>query len=390
MKRRFTVKRIVILGSTGSIGRQALEVVDEHPDKYEITGLAAGSNVELLAEQINKYRPGYVAVKEEEGARKLRQLLKGNNKTEISYGRAGLLDLAGLDGIDLVLVAVTGIAGLEPTLAALNKGTQVALANKESLVAGGQLVMGKAQEAGIRILPVDSEHSAIFQCLEEENRACLDKLILTASGGPFWDFSLEEMGKVTPQMALKHPRWQMGPKVTIDSAGLINKGLEIIEAHWLFDVPYEQIQVLIHPQTIIHSLVQYADGAVIAQLGLPDMRIPIQYAMSYPKRLPNSFPKLDLFHFNELSLFEPDWERFPGLKLAFAAGKTGGTMPVVYNAANEAAVELFLEGRIGFLTIPEIIEKAMQRHVPNYKPDLDIILASDQWARETVKQICLT
>jgi len=384
------VKRIVILGSTGSIGRQALEVVDEHPDKYEITGLAAGSNVELLAEQINKYRPGYVAVKEEEGARKLRQLLKGNNKTEISYGRAGLLDLAGLDGIDLVLVAVTGIAGLEPTLAALNKGTQVALANKESLVAGGQLVMGKAQEAGIRILPVDSEHSAIFQCLEEENRACLDKLILTASGGPFWDFSLEEMGKVTPQMALKHPRWQMGPKVTIDSAGLINKGLEIIEAHWLFDVPYEQIQVLIHPQTIIHSLVQYADGAVIAQLGLPDMRIPIQYAMSYPKRLPNSFPKLDLFHFNELSLFEPDWERFPGLKLAFAAGKTGGTMPVVYNAANEAAVELFLEGRIGFLTIPEIIEKAMQRHVPNYKPDLDIILASDQWARETVKQICLT
>ncbi len=384
------MKRIVILGSTGSIGRQALEVVDEHPDKYEITGLAAGSNVELLAEQINKYRPGYVAVKEEEGARKLRQLLKGNNKTEISYGRAGLLDLAGLDGIDLVLVAVTGIAGLEPTLAALNKGTQVALANKESLVAGGQLVMGKAQEAGIRILPVDSEHSAIFQCLEEENRACLDKLILTASGGPFWDFSLEEMGKVTPQMALKHPRWQMGPKVTIDSAGLINKGLEIIEAHWLFDVPYEQIQVLIHPQTIIHSLVQYADGAVIAQLGLPDMRIPIQYAMSYPKRLPNSFPKLDLFHFNELSLFEPDWERFPGLKLAFAAGKTGGTMPVVYNAANEAAVELFLEGRIGFLTIPEIIEKAMQRHVPNYKPDLDIILASDQWARETVKQICLT
>lgn len=378
-------KKIVILGSTGSIGRQALEVVDQHPEEYQIVGLAAGKNLSLLAQQIKKYRPRYVSIQEESGLKELQDLTSGCS-FDISMGGHGLKNLAGLSGIDLILVAVTGIAGLEPTLEALNRGTQVALANKETLVTAGDLVMSKAREKGLRILPVDSEHSAIFQCLEEQNRAVVDKLILTASGGPFLNYSLEEMSGVSPEMALKHPRWQMGPKVTIDSAGLINKGLEVIEARWLFDVPYEKIQVVIHPQSIIHSLVQYEDGASIAQLGMPDMRVPIQYAFTYPERQPNNFPKLDFYSCEDLTFIQPDYDRFPGLGLAFRAGQMGDSMPTVYNGANEVAVELFLKGRIGFTEIPQVLSEVMERHSPVKIIDLDTVLACDEWARQEVRR----
>lgn len=381
------VKKIVILGSTGSIGRQALEVIDQHPEEYQVLGLAAGSNVQLLAEQINQYQPQYASVNGEERAKELRSLVKGHNNIEIFSGRLGLLNLANLSGIDLILIAVTGIAGLEPTLAALEKGTQVALANKETMVTAGQLVMAKAKAAGQTIIPVDSEHSAIFQCSEECNRNQIEKIILTASGGPFLNFSAAEMAQVTPAMALKHPRWQMGQKITIDSAGLINKGLEVIEARWLFDIPYEKIQVLIHPQSIIHSMVQYVDGSVIAQLGMPDMRTPIQYAFTYPRRQANSFPKLDFYSLRELSFAEPELAKFPGLELAFAAGRTGGTMTTVYNAANEVAVELFLGGQLSFIGIPQLIEKVMNKHQAVLNLDLETILAYDEWARLEARQI---
>lgn len=379
-------KKLVILGSTGSIGRQALEVVDQHPEDYQVLGLAAGSNVQLLTEQINKYQPRYVSVNGAEKVAELKSLVTGYN-IEIFTGRLGLLNLASLSGIDLLLVAVTGIAGLEPTLAALEKKTTVALANKETLVTAGQLVMAKAKEFGQNIIPVDSEHSAIFQCCEVGNHSQIEKIILTASGGPFLHLSPAEMAQVTPAMALKHPRWQMGQKVTIDSAGLINKGLEVIEARWLFDIPYEQIQVLIHPQSIIHSMVQYVDGAVLAQLGMPDMRTPIQYAFTYPKRQANTFPKLDFYALQELNFAEPEVAKFPGLELAFAAGRAGGTMATVYNAANEIAVELFLAGQLGFIEIPQLIEKVMNKHKTVQKLDLETILAYDEWARLEARSI---
>ncbi|MFY9175343.1 MAG: 1-deoxy-D-xylulose-5-phosphate reductoisomerase [Peptococcia bacterium] len=378
-------KKIVILGSTGSIGRQALEVVDQHPEEYEIIGLAAGRNLTLLAEQIKKYRPAYVVIQEERGIKELRDLTPGC-QYEISSGPLGLVDLADLRGIELILVAVTGIAGLEPTLKALSRGTMVALANKETLVTAGNLVISKAKENNSKILPVDSEHSAIFQCLEEHNHSVVDKLILTASGGPFLNYSQQEMSRVSPEMALQHPRWQMGPKITIDSAGLINKGLEVIEAHWLFAVPYEKIQVIIHPQSIIHSIVQYDDGSCLAQLGRPDMRVPIQYAFTYPKRQSNSFPKLDFSRCEDLTFEEPDFERFPGLRLAYEAGKRADSMPTVYNGANEVAVELFLQGRIGFMEIPRIIARVMERHVPVKLLDIETVLACDGWARQEARK----
>lgn len=380
-------KKLVILGSTGSIGRQALEVVDQHPEVYRVIGLAAGKNIDLLAEQAEKYHPLYVSVDAPEGVEILRNRLRGYNKTEIFQGSAGLVNLAGLSGIDIILVAVSGIAGLAPTLAALEKGTRVALANKETLVTAGELVMSKAKEARGALIPVDSEHSAIFQCFDEENRSQVEKVILTASGGPFLNFTRSQMDQITPEMALKHPRWQMGRKITVDSSSLINKGLEVIEARWLFDLPYEKIQVMIHPQSIIHSMVQYSDGAVLAQLGLPDMRTPIQYAFTYPQRMTNAFPKLDISIIGELSFIKPDLERFPGLALAYAAGRAGGTMTTVYNAANEIAVELFLAELIPFVAIPGIIERVMNRHTPVSRPDLAAILASDDWARREAREI---
>ncbi|MBZ4655123.1 MAG: 1-deoxy-D-xylulose 5-phosphate reductoisomerase, partial [Peptococcaceae bacterium] len=306
---------------------------------------------------------------------------------EILTGNEGLVHLAKLSGIDLVIVAVSGIIGLVPTLAALASGTPVALANKETIVAGGPLILEKVHKKGVPLIPVDSEHSAIFQCLEQENKEAVDKIILTASGGPFLTYTREQLERVTPEMALKHPRWQMGAKITIDSAGLINKGLEVIEAHWLFQVPYEKIEVVIHPQSVVHSMVQYGDGSVLAQLGCPDMRIPIQYALTYPERWYNKFPRLNFLETQELTFQRPDYQKFPGLALAYQAGKTGGSMTAVYNAANEVAVEMFLQGKINFTRIPEIIESVMTEHHPLKAFTLEEILTVDSWARTAARKV---
>ncbi len=379
------VKNIAILGSTGSIGRQALEVVDQFPEEYQVVALAAGNNITLLAEQAKKYRPRYLAVASQEAAASL-SLRLDNHKQEILAGNEGLVNVAGLDGIDLLLVAVSGINGLLPTLTALEKKTPVALANKETLVAGGKLVMQKVKAAQTPLIPVDSEHSAIFQCIEEENAKSVDKLLLTASGGPFLHLAPQELALVTPEMALRHPNWKMGAKITIDSAALINKGLEVIEAHWLYDVPYERIKVLIHPQSLIHSMVQYVDGSVLAQLGLPDMRVPIQYAFTYPYRYSNTFPKIDFYQIREMNFYAPDLLKFPGLPLAYQAGTIGGTMTAVYNAANEEAVRLFLQGKIKFTDIPALIEKTMEKHHSLSDFQVEDVLAIDQWARSLVAQ----
>ncbi len=378
-------KKIVLLGSTGSIGRQVLEVVESFPDSLKIVALAAGSNVELLGEQIKKHRPEYICVNSRESACILKDRIK--DPVEILVGNEGLVHLAKLTGIDLVIVAVSGIVGLEPTLAALDSGTPVALANKETIVAGGPLVLEKVHKKGVPLIPIDSEHSAIFQCLEQKNKESVDKIILTASGGPFLKYTREQLDKVTPQMALKHPKWQMGAKITIDSAGLVNKGLEVIEAHWLFQIPYEKIQVVIHPQSIIHSMVQYSDGSVLAQLGCPDMRIPIQYAITYPERWHNHFPRLDLLEVQQLTFHEPDYQKFPGLALAYQAGKTGGSMTAVYNAANEVAVEMFLAGEISFTRIPHLIEAVMSEHIPIKTISLEDILEIDAWARTAARRV---
>jgi 1-deoxy-D-xylulose-5-phosphate reductoisomerase len=379
------VKKIVILGSTGSIGRQALEVVDAFPEMFEIIGLAAGSNVQLLAEQVQKYQPRYVSIGSKEDALALKSLI--NSKTEIFYGEQGLINLAGIEELDLILVSVSGIHGLLPTLKALENQTTVALANKETIVTAGSLVMEKAKKFGTAIIPVDSEHSAIFQCLEKENLAAVEQLILTASGGPFFKATREELAQVTPQMALSHPNWKMGAKITIDSAGLINKGLEIIEAHWLFNVPYEKIKVVIHPQSVIHSMVQYKDGSVLAQLGCPDMKIPIQYAFTYPQRLTNFFPRLDFYQLEEITFSKPDFTKFPGLALAIEAGKIGGTMTTVFNGANEEAVLFFLNGRIRFIDIPQIIEKVMIQHQVLADYQVSDILEIDRWARQKAQEL---
>jgi 1-deoxy-D-xylulose-5-phosphate reductoisomerase len=357
-----------------------MQVVDEFPGEFEVVGLAAGSNMDLLAEQIAKHRPKYAAAGSREAAVKLGALIK-DDRLPVMYGDSGLESLAGMDGLDLVLVAVSGIKGLRPTIAALERGTAVALANKETLVTAGDLVVKKARERKTRILPVDSEHSAIFQCFEERNSAAVEKLLLTASGGPFLKCSATELDKVKPAQALRHPRWRMGAKITIDSAGLVNKGLEVIEAHWLYDMPYEKIEVLIHPQSIIHSMVQYADGSVLAQCSLPDMRLPIQYAFFYPERRKNSFPRVDFSEVGELTFMKPDQERFPGLGLAYEAGKAGGTMPAVYNGANEKAVELFLAEKIKFSSIPAVIENVMKKHRPLQEYGLEEILEIDRWSR---------
>lgn len=378
-------KNIAILGSTGSIGRQALDVIDQVLGNYKITALAAGSNVSLLLEQINKYRPQYVSISNVEEANKLNSYAKEMG-FKLFTGRKGLREIALLDNLDMILVAVSGINGLEPTLTALEKKIPVALANKETLVMAGHLVMKKARETGTMIIPVDSEHSAIFQCLEGKKYEAADRLILTASGGPFLNIPKEDMAQVTPAMALRHPKWQMGTKITIDSAGLINKGLEIIEAHWLFDMPYDKIDVVVHPQSIIHSMVQYKDGSILAQLGLPDMRLPIQYAFTYPERISNQFPKITDFHLiKELSFFSPDAKKFTGLKLAYEAGRAGGTMPAVYNGANEKSVELFLQERIRFTDIPVLIEKVMNKHENSAVENLEQLFRIDEWSRETAE-----
>lgn len=372
------MKKIAILGSTGSIGTQTLDVVREHSDELQVVALAAGTNKERLKEQIKEFRPKLVSLSDEKKAQELKEELAGE-QVEVVCGMEGLIEVAGVDSADVVVTAVVGMMGILPTMEAIKKGKDIALANKETLVTAGHLIIPMAKEYGVSILPVDSEHSAIFQSLQGEPKAALDKILLTASGGPFRGKSAEFLETVTLEAALNHPNWSMGPKITIDSSTMVNKGLEVMEAKWLFGVDYSQIEVVIQPQSIIHSMVQYVDGAIIAQLGTPDMRVPIEYALFYPERRSLSGDRLDFSKLSQITFEKPDYKVFRGLSLAIEAGKTGGTMPTVFNAANERAVAKFLKGEIKYTDIVRSIEKCMDAHKVSAHPDLEEILATEQW-----------
>ena len=372
------MKKIAILGSTGSIGTQTLDVVRAHSDELEVVALAAGSNKERLKEQIREFHPELVSLSDERKAQELKEELAGE-AVEVVCGLDGLIEVAGIDSADVVVTAVVGMMGILPTMEAIRKGKDIALANKETLVTAGHLIIPMAREYGVSILPVDSEHSAIFQCLQGEPKKALDKILLTASGGPFRGKSAEFLETVTLEDALNHPNWSMGPKITIDSSTMVNKGLEVMEAKWLFGVDYSQIEVVIQPQSIIHSMVQYIDGAVIAQLGTPDMRVPIEYALFYPERRSLPGDRLDFSKLSQITFEKPDYKVFRGLSLAIEAGKTGGTMPTVFNAANERAVAKFLKGEIKYTDIVRSIEKCMDAHKVSAHPDLEEILATEQW-----------
>lgn len=371
------------MGSTGSIGVSTLQVVEQFPEHFQVIALAAGRNADLLINQIRRFRPRLAAVMDQELATIVTAALGQEDlQTEVLYGPQGYEQVATHPEIELVVSAMVGAAGLLPTIAAVSSGKHLALANKETLVIAGEIVMDLAAKQGIRILPVDSEHSAIFQALQGNHRHALRRILLTASGGPFFHKSRDELASVTPQAALRHPNWSMGQKITIDSSTLMNKGLEAIEAHWLFGVPVEQIHVHIHPESIVHSMVEYIDGSVIAQMGIPDMRIPIAYALAFPQRLPVQGPPLDLFRLQNLSFYPPDEEKFPCLQLAYEACKRGFTVPAVLNAANEIAVQAFLESLIGFLDIPRIIRRVIEKHNPDERLTLDAVLSADAWARQ--------
>ena len=377
------MKRVAILGATGSIGRSALAVVDAHPSRLRVVALAAGENAALLSEQIRAYRPAIAAMATEDGARRLRDACGLDTPGVVLVsGPHGLIAAATHPDVDIVICASSGTAGLEAVLAAIDAGKAVALANKEVLVMAGQLVMDAARRRGVPILPVDSEHNAIHQCLHGRAMADIRRVILTASGGPFRHLSPEALEAVTPAEALRHPTWRMGRKITVDSATLMNKGLEVIEAHWLFGVSADQIDVVVHPQSIVHSLVEFSDGSMIAQLGVTDMRLPIQYACSYPDRWEAALPSLDLVGAGRLDFEAPDYDRFPCLGLAFRALREGGTQPVVLNAANEVAVEAFLDAKLGFRGIPRVIARVMDEHAPRVVTDLEGVRRVDQWARE--------
>lgn len=375
---------ISILGSTGSIGVQTLQVVAAMGDRFRVVGLAAGKNVSLLAEQVRTFQPRIVSVADRESAMLLRSQI--DSAVRVVWGEEGLVETALYDDVDCVVTAVVGALGVKPTLAALEHGKRVALANKESLVAAGALAVAAAQKSGAEIIPVDSEHSAIFQCLRGEERREVHRLILTASGGPFRSASAREIAQATPADALKHPTWRMGGKITIDSATLMNKGLEVIEAHWLFGAEYDAIDVLIHPQSVVHSMVEFTDGSVIAQLGTADMRTPIQYALCYPERVKTPWERLRLTE-AALTFEEPDVGRFPALSLAYAAGRAGGTAPAVLNAANEVAVHAFLREEIRFPGIVECVERVLSEHNVVAADSLDTVLHVDAWARERATAI---
>ena len=378
--------KLSLLGSTGSIGTQTLQVVENlraQGEQVEVSVLAAGSNVKLLEEQARKYHPQAVAVYDETAALSLRESL-GDTGIPVLSGLEGLCQAASWEGANVVLNAVVGMVGLQPTLAAIRAGKTLALANKETLVAGGALVMEEAKRHGVSILPVDSEHSAIFQCLQGcPGEDALEKLILTASGGPFFGRSREELAHVTREQALRHPNWDMGAKITIDSATMMNKGLEVIEASWLFGVPEDRIDVVVHRESIVHSMIQYRDHGVIAQLGVPDMALPIQYALTYPRRLPSPAGELKLWELSQLTFYQPDGEAFPCLELCREALRRGGLVPAAANGANEQAVALFLEGKIGFLDIPRLVESAMDRQAAG-EVTLENVLAADREARKLV------
>ena len=371
------MKYIAILGSTGSIGTQTLEVVRAQQD-IKVTALSAGDNIDLLEQQIREFRPALAAVKTEEKAKELALRISDLNIPVLS-GMDGLMAVACEKKAEVLVTAIVGMLGIRPTIAAIEAGKDIALANKETLVTAGHIIMPLAKKCGVRILPVDSEHSAIFQCLQGEPKKALDKILLTASGGPFRGKSAEFLETVTLEDALNHPNWSMGPKITIDSSTMVNKGLEVMEAKWLFGVDYSQIEVVIQPQSIIHSMVQYIDGAVIAQLGTPDMRVPIEYALFYPERRSLPGDRLDFSKLSQITFEKPDYKVFRGLSLAIEAGKTGGTMPTVFNAANERAVAKFLKGEIKYTDIVRSIEKCMDAHKVSAHPDLEEILATEQW-----------
>ncbi|TXK81941.1 1-deoxy-D-xylulose-5-phosphate reductoisomerase [Paenibacillus sp. N3.4] len=372
-------KRIAILGSTGSIGTQTLDIVAHDPGKFQVEALAGGYNTQLIIEQAQAFRPKLVSVATKALADEVRQHVSSD--TRVMFGEEGLMEVAASTDADLVVTALVGSQGLKPTLAAIQAGKHIGLANKETLVSAGHIVTEAVRRQGVSMLPIDSEHSAIFQCLNGEKRSQVAKITLTASGGSFRDRTRDELVGVTVQQALQHPNWSMGAKITIDSATMVNKGLEVIEAHWLFNLAYEQIDVLVHPESVIHSYVEFVDNSVIAQLGNPDMRVPIQYALTYPDRFPTPTKRLDLAAIGKLHFMEMDYTRYPCLRMAFESGKQGGTTPTVYNAANEVAVARFLKGDITFLQIEQLIETVLQKHESQANPVLEMINEQDLWAR---------
>ncbi|QKD84010.1 1-deoxy-D-xylulose-5-phosphate reductoisomerase [Thermoleptolyngbya sichuanensis A183] len=381
------MKAITLLGSTGSIGTQTLDIVSQYPDQFRIVGLAAGRNVDLLAQQIRQFRPQIAAICDPALLPQVKEAIADLTPQPILLaGENGVVEVARYGDAEAVVTGIVGCAGLLPTIAAIEAGKDIALANKETLIAGGPVVLPLVQKHGVKLLPADSEHSAIFQCLQGVPEGGLRRILLTASGGAFRDLPVEKLATVKVADALKHPNWTMGRKITIDSATLMNKGLEVIEAHFLFGLDYDHIEIVIHPQSIIHSLIELEDTSVLAQLGLPDMRLPLLYAMSYPGRVPTQWERLDLVKCGDLTFRAPDHQKYPCMGLAYAAGRAGGSMPAVLNAANEQAVDLFLREKIQFLDIPRLIEQACDRHHPRNlpQPTLDDILAADQWARQAV------
>ena len=387
------MKKISILGSTGSIGTQTLDIVTDHPDKFQVVGLATGNNIQLLSEQIRQFRPQIVAINNESQLEDLKSLISDLDYTPIILaGKEGVIEVARYGDSESVVTGIVGCAGLLPTIAAITAGKDIALANKETLIAGGPVVLPLVEKHRVKLLPADSEHSAIFQCLQGVPTGGLKKIILTASGGAFRDLPVEKLPQVTVADALKHPNWSMGRKITIDSATLMNKGLEVIEAHYLFGVDYNAIDIVIHPQSIIHSLIELQDTSVLAQLGWPDMRLPLLYALSWPERIYTDWEPLNLVKAGSLTFKEPDHQKYPCMGLAYAAGRAGGAMPAVLNAANEQAVALFLEEKISFLDIPRVIEKVCDRFAihNSSNPSLDDILAADNWARQEVSNCLIT
>ncbi len=381
------MKRISLLGATGSIGVNVLEIVRQFPERYRVVALAAGTNVELLSKQVIEFEPEIVSVLDEEHAARLRDLLPAQWSGELVWGDNGNVKVAAIDVADFTVSAIVGAAGLLPTLAAIEAGKDIGLANKETLVMAGKLVMDGVERKGVRLFPIDSEHSAIFQALEGGRKVDVGKIILTASGGPFREKTIEELQVVSPEQALAHPNWSMGKKISIDSATLMNKGLEVIEARWLFDIAIDAIEVLVHPQSIVHSLVEFQDGSVLAQLGIPDMRIPIAYALSYPERHPLGLSPLKLSECGNLQFHAPDYNKFPALRLAFDAIQEGGVMPAVLNAANEVAVGAFLDSRIGFPAIAQTVAEVMEKVHAGSEDSLEDILAADVGARREAEHI---
>ena len=380
------MKKIAILGSTGSIGTQTLEIVREKKEMLKVVALAAGTQVDLMEKQIREFQPSIAAMWKEEAAQELKVRV-ADLPVKVVSGMEGLMEIASMEESEILVTAIVGMIGIRPTIAAIQCGKDIALANKETLVTAGHIIMPLAKEYNVRILPVDSEHSAIFQCMNGENHGQLHKILLTASGGPFRGRKRADLENIQVEDALKHPNWVMGRKITIDSSTLINKGLEVIEAKWLFDVEPEQIQVVVHPQSIIHSMVQFKDGGIIAQLGMPDMKLPIQYALFYPERFPMEGERVDFFRLKNMTFEEPDTNTFYGLSLAYEAIKAGGSMPTVYNAANEKAVSLFLNRKIPYLEIVRLIESTMKNHKIIEKPTLEEILRTEQECYEYISKI---